>query len=284
MKFSLSWGLGAISVAAISAGVAFGFTGCGSEEDTNANATPDSGAKEEAGACLQIDTACANDGDCCSGACEPTSKKCARIAGKCTAAGDACQIGPDCCTFACIKGNCSDKQCIADNGACTDNGECCGGACEGGVCKPLNAACKTSGNPCGGNAECCSAFCSGGKCSAPSFCTQNGDACASDVECCGGLCTKASGATLGTCSTVDAPGTTGCTAAGQVCSGGAVYDGGAGIPECGGECCSRSCFPHSATGVFVCQNPSGCSRPASSARTTRTAADRRRFPTDRPRR
>ena len=84
----ISWSLGAISVAAICTGVAFGFTGCGSEEDnTNANTTPDSGAKEEAGACLQIDTACVSDGDCCSGACEPTSKKCARIAGKCTAAG-----------------------------------------------------------------------------------------------------------------------------------------------------------------------------------------------------
>jgi hypothetical protein len=30
------------------------------------------------------------------------------------------------------------------------------------------------------------------------------------------------------------------------------------LPTCGGECCSRACFPYSATGVLICQPPSGC--------------------------
>jgi hypothetical protein len=32
----------------------------------------------------------------------------------------------------------------------------------------------------------------------------------------------------------------------------------AGVPVCGGECCSRSCAPYGPTGVLVCQPPSGC--------------------------
>jgi hypothetical protein len=39
---------------------------------------------------------------------------------------------------------------------------------------------------------------------------------------------------------------------------GAVSDGGSvGVPQCGGECCSRACAPHR-SGLFVCQPPSGC--------------------------
>jgi hypothetical protein len=47
-----------------------------------------------------------------------------------------------------------------------------------------------------------------------------------------------------------------------VCGVGAASDGGierndAGVPRCGGECCSRACAPYRG-GVLVCQPPSGC--------------------------
>ncbi|HTA19380.1 MAG TPA: hypothetical protein VK989_08815, partial [Polyangia bacterium] len=48
-----------------------------------------------------------------------------------------------------------------------------------------------------------------------------------------------------------------CLSAGELCSGGASYTGGA-LPMCGGACCSRGCFPYGPTGVLICQPPSGC--------------------------
>jgi hypothetical protein len=51
---------------------------------------------------------------------------------------------------------------------------------------------------------------------------------------------------------------------GVVCFDGANQgDGGiqltdAGIPQCGGSCCSRACAPWGPTGVFICQPASGC--------------------------
>ena len=54
-----------------------------------------------------------------------------------------------------------------------------------------------------------------------------------------------------------ATGATGCTSAGEVCGAGADYAGGA-LPTCGGDCCSRACFPYGPSGVLVCQPPSGC--------------------------
>ncbi len=71
------------------------------------------------------------------------------------------------------------------------------------------------------------------------------------------MCTIGAGGTLGTCAVVPAGGATGCASAGEVCGAGADYAGGP-LPECGGECCSRACFPYGPTGVLVCQPPSGC--------------------------
>jgi hypothetical protein len=111
------------------------------------------------------------------------------------------------------------------------------------------------GNTCATHGDCCSKLCRSGVCASGSFCTQNGDVCAAHNECCGGLCDKAAGATLGTCGQTKPPGVPGCTVAGVACGG--VVDGGGGIPECGGECCSRACAPHR-SGLLVCQPPSGC--------------------------
>jgi hypothetical protein len=48
---------------------------------------------------------------------------------------------------------------------------------------------------------------------------------------------------------------------GEVCGNGADYDPSQPLPTCGGECCSRACFPYGPTNVLICQPPSGC-RPA----------------------
>ncbi len=259
----LPYGIAALLVGST---IALGaFAGCGSDDEPKAPTQVGDGGEDgstnvedgSAPACAALDATCAADGDCCSGGCDPGTKKCGRLSGKCGGAGAACQSGPDCCTFSCVGNKCSDKQCVSDGAACTQNGECCGGVCENNACKALSAVCKTSGNACAGNGECCSKFCNGGICSGPSFCTQTGDVCASDAECCGGLCSKGANAALGLCAVATGGGSTGCTNAGEVCSGGAVYDGGA-LPPCGGECCSRSCLPHAASGIYVCQPPSGC--------------------------
>ena len=143
-----------------------------------------------------------------------------------------------------------------------------GGSTTGGA---DGASCKLVGDKCSSNAECCTGTCDPAAqiCSHPctngscggSFCTQTGDACASDAECCGGLCNKAAGATAGVCGVPSAPGATGCTVAGEKCAG-ATSDGGAsvndaGLPSCGGNCCSRACAPYK-NGVLVCQPASGC--------------------------
>jgi hypothetical protein len=182
----------------------------------------------------------------------------------CKAAGQSCSAPTECCTVVCDNGRCGASACVSDNQACTSSAQCCSTNCSSGVCQPLNPECKTAGNSCSANGECCSQYCSNGTCSGrPSFCFQSGDICSTDTECCTGICTKQSGATAGTCTEPNAPGTTGCLIAGQVCGAGAGGDGGvvrndAGIPMCGGECCSRSCAPYGPTGVLVCQPPSGC--------------------------
>jgi hypothetical protein len=207
--------------------------------------------------CLGLGTACTDSAGCCSNNCDPTALVCSHVPGTCGASGDDCATGPDCCSFRCENFQCSGDQCVADGGDCSSDGQCCGGVCGGGKCTPLNPVCKTSGNTCANNSECCGHYCNNGLCSnSVSFCIQSGDTCAADTECCGGLCQKAMGATLGTCELVPSSGATGCASMGEVCGAGANYDGGP-LPTCGGECCSRACFP-AASGALVCQPPSGC--------------------------
>ena len=73
-------------------------------------------------------------------------------------------------------------------------------------------------------------------------------------DCCTGTCTVAAGATLGTCGANPPSGPANCGVVdGQLC-GGTASDGGvvrndAGLPACGGPCCSRACAPWGPTGV-----------------------------------
>jgi hypothetical protein len=230
--------------------VSFALVACGNKGNGNINPECMSGGVTGA--------ACTLNDDCCTNYCEPLTGTCAREPGTCGAANADCSVGPDCCSFSCIDFKCSGNQCTSDNGSCSNDGQCCSGICTSGTCQPLNPSCKTSGNQCSGHGDCCSKYCNNGLCSiSPSYCTQSGDACVLDAECCGGMCNKPDGATLGTCSLVPATGATQCASAGQVCGDGANYAGGA-LPTCGGECCSRACFPYGPTGVLVCQPPSGC--------------------------
>ncbi len=214
------------------------------------------------GSCSMLGVTCASNGDCCSASCDSALGVCTSPVGVCRGAGEGCSNATECCTFVCNNGSCGSSLCISDNQPCAQDSECCGGSCDGnGMCAPLNPGCLTSGNTCTTNNDCCSDFCSNGQCSSrPSFCTQTDDVCAEDTECCAGICSKQSGAALGTCTEPGAPGTTGCLIAGEVCGagadGGPISDGG--IPQCGGECCSRSCAPYGPTGVLICQPPSGC--------------------------
>ncbi|HTM44161.1 MAG TPA: hypothetical protein VL137_04355, partial [Polyangiaceae bacterium] len=209
--------------------------------------------------CHDVAGSCTSNGQCCSGACDPTNHVCIKTPGVCLGAGEVCSAGTDCCTFACVGGKCGSQQCTADGENCSTDDECCGGTCgAGGTCTPLSGACNTSGNPCNNHSDCCSNYCLDGLCSTPSYCTQSGDTCSTDQQCCAGLCQKAQGASLGLCGLVPASGAGSCLSAGEVCSGGATYDGMSSLPTCGGECCSKACFPYGPTGVLICQPPSGC--------------------------
>lgn len=235
-----------VSALLLVAGLAF--SACGDSGGGATDAGPDRN-------CDIDGTDCTTGDGCCSENCDPILNVCTAIPGSCITNGSACTVGPDCCSFSCIDGTCSDEQCTSDGEACTDGAECCGGSCEGDVCVPLNAECKTSGNVCAEDNDCCSSYCNDGLCdSSPSFCTQTGDACSNDFECCAGLCDNG-GDGLGTCIVVPGPGAGGCITAGEVC-GADLVDGEP--PVCGGECCSRACFPFGPTGIYVCQPPSGC--------------------------
>jgi hypothetical protein len=184
-------------------------------------------------------------------------------AGSCLSFGAGCAAGSDCCGGACNSGVCSYPACVSDHEACTANGNCCSQSCVGGTCAALNQACKTLGNQCASGGECCSKLCSNGTCQPSSFCGQAGDGCATGTDCCTGACTVAAGATLGTCDANPPSGPANCGAVdGELC-GGTAPDGGivrnaAGLPACGGPCCSRACAPWGPTGALVCQPASGC--------------------------
>jgi hypothetical protein len=249
-----------LAIAALAAPIHL-MSGCGSDTSDNptvdADAGPEGGATGAGAGAAAVGETCQNSLDCGTRNCDGTTKTCVAGLTNCAVPDAACTVNTDCCSGSCIGLKCTSKQCTADNAACAADGECCGGKCTTGKCVPLSTTCKTAGNPCAANGDCCSKYCKDGLCaSSPSFCVQSGDACGTDANCCGGKCTKAAGATLGLCGLVEATGgVPGCTPAGQVC--GAATTGGT-LPSCGGDCCSRSCRPYAASGVLICQPPSGC--------------------------
>jgi hypothetical protein len=69
---------------------------------------------------------------------------------------------------------------------------------------------------------------------------------------------KSGTTTIGTCALVPSSGASSCTSTGELCGAGADYNGTDPLPNCGGDCCSRACFPYGPHGILVCQPPSGC--------------------------
>lgn len=175
---------------------------------------------------------------------------------ECLKLGASCGSAGDCCSGICQGEVCATPACTSDDKACTTDTDCCSGRCEEGSCAPLNSSCKTLGNACSSSAECCSGRCADDNtCQPSSFCGQQGDACSTGADCCGGICNVDAG-TKGTCAKPPS-GSANCKLVdGELCSGGVITDGG--IPDCGGECCSRACAPWGPTGVFICQPASGC--------------------------
>ena len=244
-------------------------TGTGTDTSTGADTStnpPVDGSADADGSlldgqiCLVVGAACGGPSDCCTKTCNKIGAaavgECAPPpnGGGCLAATAACVNSTECCTNSCVGNQCSATQCKADTpiaATCTTNAECCSAKCDiggTGKCTAIGGgSCRTEGNPCAVNNECCSNQCDSTKhCSNASFCSQVGDVCATDFECCGGSCDKAAGATLGRCSNVGGGG--GCAPAGTVCTG----------LGCSNACCSLSCGPLGATGVNICQPPSGC--------------------------
>ncbi len=176
----------------------------------------------------------------------------------CTNLGVACTASSECCSGNCVNGACQPPPCTSDNQACSANGQCCSGTCGNGKCTPLNPNCKSLGNSCTTGTECCSTFCENGICAQPSYCGQNGDTCQHNTDCCGGLCQITQGNTYGVCAQPPQTGAQCSLVDGVVCfdSDGGVND--AGVPNCGGACCSRDCAPWGPTHVFICQPASGC--------------------------
>lgn len=177
--------------------------------------------------------------------------------------GAACKGNSDCCGQNCAGGVCSFPMCTSDNQTCSTNNECCSKICNANKCAPLNLQCKTLGNTCSANNDCCSKLCKGGICSPSSFCGQPGDVCASNGDCCTGICNKPNNQLLGTCNADPPGGPANCGQVDGVLCGGMVPDGGfllndAGLPACGGSCCSRNCSPYGVTGMMICQPASGC--------------------------
>src|SRR5690606_525565 len=206
------------------------------------------------GTCTAVDGACESGGECCSGQCNPNNNTCARVLGACAEGGDPCGDASECCSLSCLDGQCSVDACVQDNESCSENAECCGGKCDGDTCAPINApagaTCKTSGNGCEDNGDCCSGLCGdGGLCEiGSSYCVQTSDVWIQDSQCCQGTCLIADGDSAGYCG-VQQTGGTRCSSrkiAGEVCGG-----------DCA-ECCSRTCAPFGARGVFICQPPTGC--------------------------
>jgi hypothetical protein len=177
----------------------------------------------------------------------------------CLDLGIACKQNGDCCSGNCLNGACQPPPCTSDNGSCSTNSQCCSGTCTNGTCAALNNSCKTLGNSCTLSSQCCSLFCENGICAQPSYCGQVGDICAKGGDCCGGICTIKQGYTFGTCGQPQQTGAQCSAVDGVVCQ--SWTDGGtndAGLPVCGGDCCSRDCAPWGPTHVFICQPASGC--------------------------
>lgn len=84
---------------------------------------------EEPPPCLEAGESCTEDGECCSGYCDPATSKCVV---PCSKLGEECGHNTDCCSGLCSKNVC--VACLELEEACTEDGDCCSGYCVRGMC------------------------------------------------------------------------------------------------------------------------------------------------------
>ncbi len=160
----------------------------------------------EGNCCKPNGVPCADDGDCCLGACSvpagATEPHCGGFA--CQLAGQACETHQECCTEICIAGTCSDETCRLNGSECRLNAECCDGQCEAstdngsgeggpslGVC--VMPACVLDGGRCDSADVCCGAYCvtsaTGESVCSSDPCLPSGIECVpGQGDCCSGAC------------------------------------------------------------------------------------------------
>lgn len=231
---------------------------------------------------------CASDAECCSGACDPTSKLCVSGAGACVVIGGECQSNVECCGGrTCAADGTGVKRCI-DQSFCGGPGEtcsaanqCCSMSCNG-TCQTSGTLCAPEGESCSADTDCCSNACNGTTCeSVGAGCATLGERCTQegyDPNCCSQYCVNFGGdggadLRCAASSTCRARGEI-CSAASDCCSG-VCTDAGicptqaqlgqkrfVGEPcAADADCASYACASTFPGGPKVCQFLGGC-RPA----------------------
>lgn len=162
--------------------------------------------------CVVVGDGCGSDQECCSGVCNPSTKRCDvdMANSRCRPTGESCGSGPQsgCCGRTdkddlCVDGRCAlpPQACKGQNATCTTDAECCGKRCDPGT-KTCITACAPTAGRCVTGADCCSASCTNGSCdaplpppvdggdgaTAPPLCLPTGSACQGAGDCCTGLC------------------------------------------------------------------------------------------------
>jgi hypothetical protein len=174
---------------------------------------------------------CDRHGDCCSGYCNPETKRCQTS--PCLEQGEACgasgsrpccgePVGLECREMLDGRKLCAtDVTCLPSGAECTRDENCCDELCDSGRCsKP----CGTQGDRCSQEEPCCLGLCGDGTCT----CTAGGGECSAAFECCTGVCIG------GACACSNEA----CTRDENCCSGTCI--GGACKPDCGTADCTHS--------------------------------------------
>lgn len=146
------------------------------------------------GGCIPNDSACQNDGDCCSGYCNQSNLCAPESTKTCKSNGERCLAGGECCSGSC--GGYDGHTCLcASNGyPCSEHSVCCSGYChQSGSCAPQpegNGGCQPLGYHCIDDLDCCSEYCNEvSVCTVREelICAPLGNFCSSQEDCCSDL-------------------------------------------------------------------------------------------------
>lgn len=219
----------------------------------NADAGPtdggavDGGGNPDAGECtLKANgETCAQDNECCSSACDPTTNTCVSGTGTCVVVGDTCQSNVECCGGKTCEADATGVKRCTENGFCKGSGETCAQASEccslscNGTCQTTGGLCTPAGGACTQNTACCSNDCNGTTCvAAGTGCSTLGEVCTQegfDPTCCSQFCVNY-GADGG--SDLRCARSSSCAARGEICA--TATDCCSGVCKAGGTCPSQA--------------------------------------------